>query len=49
MENVRNDCDKLVCRIDRTERLVEIVMKGCKTTICFKPDGTVEIKNAQTA
>ncbi len=49
MEDVRNDCDKLVCRIDRTKRLVEIVMKGCKTTICFKSDGTVEIKNAQTA
>ena len=49
MEDVRNDCDKLVCRIDRTERLVEIVMKGCKKTICFKSDGTVEINNAQTA
>jgi len=49
MEEVRNGCDKLVCRIDRTEKLVEIVMKGCKTTICFKSDGTVEIKNAQTA
>ena len=49
MEDVRNGCDKLVCRIDRTERLVEIVLKGCKTTICFKSDGTVEIKNAQTA
>ncbi len=49
MEEVRNCCDKLVCRIDRTEKLVEIVMKGCKTTICFKSDGTVEIKNAQTA
>ncbi|MDY5263840.1 MAG: hypothetical protein SPH07_02200 [Eubacteriales bacterium] len=49
MEDVRNACDKLVCRIDRTEKLVEIVMKGCKTTICFKSDGTVEIKNAQTA
>ncbi|UKI48388.1 MAG: hypothetical protein L6V82_02770 [Clostridiales bacterium] len=49
MEDVRNGCDKLVCRIDKSERLVEIVMKGYKTTICFKSDGTVEIKNAQTA
>lgn len=49
MEDVRNGCDKLVCRIDKSERLVEIVIKGCKTTIRFMPDGTVEIKNAQTA
>ena len=28
MEDVRNACDKLVCRIDRTEKLVEIVMKA---------------------
>ena len=49
MEEVRNYCDKLVCRIDKSERLVEIVIKGCKTTIRFKSDGTVEIKNAQTA
>ena len=28
MEDVRNGCDKLVCRIDKSERLVEIVMKG---------------------
>ena len=49
MEDVRNACDKLVCRIDKVERIVEIVMKGYKTTIRFKLDGTVEIKNAQTA
>ena len=49
MEDVRNGCDKLVCQIDRANKIVEIVIKGCKTTICFKSDGTVEIKNAQTA
>lgn len=49
MEDVRNGCNKLVCQIDRANKIVEIVIKGCKTTICFKPDGTVEIKNAQTA
>lgn len=26
MEDVRNGCDKLVCRIDKSERLVEIVI-----------------------
>ena len=49
MEDVRNGCDKLVCRLDKSERLVVIVMIGYKTTICFKADGTVEIINAQTA
>lgn len=49
MEEVRNYCNKLVCRIDKASKIVEIVMKGYKTTIRFKPDGTVEIKNAQTA
>jgi hypothetical protein len=29
--------------------VVEIVIKGCKTTIRFLDDGTVEIENAKTA
>lgn len=49
MEEVRNSSNKLVCRIDKASKVVEIVVKGNKTTICFKTDGTVEIKNAQTA
>lgn len=49
MEEVRNSSNKLVCQIDKASRTVEIVIKGCKTTIQFKSDGTVEIKNAQTA
>ncbi len=49
MEEVRNSSNKLVCQMDRVNRVIEIVIKGCKTTIRFKNDGTVEIKNAQTA
>lgn len=49
MEEVRNSSNKLVCQIDKASRTVEIVIKGCITTIQFKSDGTVEIKNAQTA
>ncbi len=49
MEEVRNCSDKLVCRIDRSSRTVEIVIKGCITTIQFKDDGTVEIQNAKAA
>lgn len=49
MEEVRNGANKLVCRIDKANKIVEIVIKDYKTTISFKSDGTVEIKNAQTA
>ena len=49
MEEVRNSCNKLVCQIDKVSRIVEIVIKGCKTTIQFNDDGTVEIKNAKAA
>ncbi len=47
MEDVRNSSNKLVCQIDKANRTVEIVIKGCKTTIQFKGDGTVEIKNVK--
>lgn len=46
MQDVRNGADKLVCRIDKSSRTVEIVIKGCQTTIRFLDDGQVLIKNA---
>lgn len=49
MEEVRNSSNKLVCRLDKKKRMVEIVIKGCKTTIRFLDDGTVEIENVKTA
>lgn len=49
MQEVRNGMGKLVCLIDKENCVVEIVIKGCKTTIQFKDDGTVEIKNTQVA
>ncbi len=49
MQEVRNSIGKLVCLIDKESCIVEIVMKGCKTTIQFTSDGTVEIKNMQVA
>lgn len=45
MQEVRNSADKLVCCIDNTQKMVEIVIKGCKTTIKFLDDGTVKIVN----
>lgn len=49
MEEVRNSSNKLVCQIDKARRIVEIVIKGCRTTIRFNEDGTVEIENDKTA
>lgn len=46
MQDVRNVADRLVCRIDKSSRTVEIVIKGYKTTISFLDDGQVLIKNA---
>lgn len=46
MQDVRNGADKLVCRIDKSSRTVEIVIKGCKTIIRFLDEGQVLIKNA---
>lgn len=47
MEEVRNCCNKLVCQIDMASRIVEILIKGCKTTIRFNDDGEVEIHNSK--
>lgn len=49
MQDVRNGADKLVCRIDKASKTVEIVLKGCKTTIRFLDDGQVLIENANKA
>lgn len=46
MEEVRNSLDKLVCRIDKQNKIVEIIIKGCRTTIRFLDDGQVLIRNA---
>lgn len=47
MEEVRNSAKRLVCRINKSRREVEIIIKGIKTTIQFQENGTVEIKNEQ--
>lgn len=49
MQDVRNGADKLVCRIDKASKTVEIVLKGYKTTIRFLEDGQVQIENANKA
>lgn len=49
MQDVHNAHGKLACRLDKKERIVEIVHKGCRTVIQFKPDGTVEIINTEAS
>ena len=45
VENIKNAAEKLVCRLDKRRKLVEIVRKGYKTTIRFTDDGRVEVLN----
>lgn len=45
MQEVRNNLDKLVCMLDKPHKTVEIVIKGCKTTIQFFDNGTVKVTN----
>lgn len=49
MEQVRNSANRLVCEIDKANREVVIIIKGCKTIIRFLDDGTVAIINAIVA
>ena len=49
MKDVRNGADRLVCRIDETQKTVEIVLKGFKTVIRFLDNGQVLIHNADKA
>lgn len=49
MEEIRNIHNKLICCIDKAEHIVEIVIKGCKTTIRFYNNGTVEVENVELA
>jgi len=45
MEQVKNALGKLICEADPDDRRVEILSKGIKTLIRFKPDGTMEVAN----
>ncbi len=49
MKEVRNSQGKLVCRIDKPSRTVEIAVKGCITTIRFTDDGNINITNMKKA
>ena len=46
MRDIKNSNGKLVCRLDEKASTIEIVHKGCKTLICFKPNGTAAVTNS---
>lgn len=49
MISIKNSDAKKVCRVDPQSRTVEIVHKGCCTTIRFLENGTYEVINTKTA
>jgi len=49
MRDIKNSKGKLICRIDEKDSLVEIVHKGSKTIIRFKPDVAAEVINLEVA
>lgn len=49
MKEIRNSQGKLVCRIDRPNKTVEIAVKGCVTLIHFTDDGEINVTNTNKA
>jgi len=45
MEAVKNSGGKMICRVDGTNKVVEIKHKDIVTTIRFLDDGTIEVTN----
>lgn len=45
MEEIRNNQGRLVCRVDRSTKTVEIAVKGSVTTIRFTDDGKIRVIN----
>lgn len=46
MKDIKNANGKLVCRVNESDRIVEILHKGCRTLVHFMPDGTVKVINS---
>lgn len=49
LTDIRNCQGKLVCRIDKPSKTVEIAVKGCVTTIRFSDDGKIKVTNTDKA
>ena len=49
MISIKNSDAKKVCQVDPQSRTVEIVHKGCCTTITFLENGTYNVTNTKAA
>ncbi len=49
LTEVRNNQGRLVCRIDKPSKTVEIAVKGYVTLIQFSQDGSINIINKSKA
>lgn len=49
MISIKNSDAKKVCQVDPQSRTVEIVHKGCRTTITFLDNGTYKVTNTKAA
>lgn len=49
MQEIRNSVGKLICRIEKDSKTVEIAVKGCVTTIRFSDDGKINVTNTNKA
>ena len=47
MKDIKNSAGKLVCRVDMSTLLVEIVHKGIVTTVRFLPDNQIEVISSE--
>ena len=47
MTSIKNLANKLVCKLDTTDKTVEIVTSGYKTIIQFLENGDVKILNTK--
>ena len=49
MISIKNSDAKKVCQVDPQSRTVEIVHKGCRTTITLLENGTYIVTNTKAA
>lgn len=49
MQEIRNAKGRLVCRVDRKSKTVEIAVKGNVTVIRFTSDGKMKVTNIDKA
>lgn len=48
MQVIKNCLGKTICKVDASEKVVEILFRGVKTLIKFLPDGSIEVVDSLT-